>query len=216
MFGPAPEQSDEPAPVSARDRLAYEQAERVRTSQLATKPQPSDRIDKAKPWIVVGMVAVLALVGAILVLNLARGDDTTAKPTADPAPQTNTSSKPTTTSKPETSKPVETTPAIPQVEVGATNPLPIVPWGVTSELSQKFGSTSFNIPDGANLVLTSSLLDSFPDSCAAMRQEWGATRLEDGTFKVRKPAGSCKAAPELFDEIWGLTDAWVKTIRPAA
>lgn len=211
LFGSAPEESE---PVPARDRLAYEQAERVRTSQLTTKPQASSRVMGAKPWIIVGIVAVVALVGSILVVNIARGGDEAKPPTATQTQSPTTTSKPTTTAKPETTEPVKTTDSVPQVEVGATNVMPIGPWDATSQLSQKFGSTSFNIPDGVNLVLTSNLLDSFPESCAAMRQEWGATRLENGSYEVRKPATSCKAAPELYDEIWGLTAAWVKTIQP--
>lgn len=215
LFGSA---AEEPQPVPARERLAYEQAERVRTAQLVTKPVSTNRGSQAKPWIIVGLVAVLALVGSIMVVNMARGgDDTAAKPTTS-APQetTSTSSTPSDTPKPEKTdepKPDENT--VPSVEVGATNRLPIGPWNATSELSQKLGSTTFNIPDGVNLTLTSDLLNSFPEECADMRQAWGATLLENGSYEIRKPATRCAAAPELYDEVWGLVAAWIETITPA-
>ncbi|UOQ60151.1 hypothetical protein MUN76_14090 [Leucobacter rhizosphaerae] len=215
LFGPA---GEEPRPVPARDRLAYEQAERVRTAQLETKPESTNRIAKFRPWIIVGVVAVLALVGSIVMVNLARGGGDT---TATPAPTTtqptteNSPSTPATTEPTETDDPTPDPDEVPAVEVGPTNNMPIGPWNATSELSQKLGSTSFSIPDGSNLVLSSALLDSFPNECADMRTAWGATLLENGTYEVRKPATRCAAAPELYDEVWGLVAAWVTTIKPA-
>lgn len=215
LFGPA---GEEPRPVPARDRLAYEQAERVRTAQLETKPESTNRIAKFRPWIIVGVVAVLALVGSIVMVNLARGGGDT---TATPAPTTtqptteNSPSTPATTEPTETDDPTPDADEVPAVEVGPTNNMPIGPWNATSELSQKLGSTSFSIPDGSNLVLSSALLDSFPNECADMRTAWGATLLENGTYEVRKPATRCAAAPELYDEVWGLVAAWVTTIKPA-
>lgn len=215
LFGPA---GEEPRPVPARDRLAYEQAERVRTAQLETKPESTNRIAKFRPWIIVGVVAVLALVGSIVMVNLARGGGDT---TATPAPTTtqptteNSPSTPATTEPTETDDPAPDPDEVPAVEVGPTNNMPIGPWNATSELSQKLGSTSFSIPDGSNLVLSSALLDSFPNECADMRTAWGATLLENGTYEVRKPATRCAAAPELYDEVWGLVAAWVTTIKPA-
>ena len=215
LFGPA---GEEPRPVPARDRLAYEQAERVRTAQLETKPEPTNRIAKFRPWIIVGVVAVLALVGSIVMVNLARGGGdttvtpapTTTQPTTESSPST-----PATTEPTETDDPTPDADEVPAVEVGPTNNMPIGPWNATSELSQKLGSTSFSIPDGSNLVLSSALLDSFPNECADMRTAWGATLLENGTYEVRKPATRCAAAPELYDEVWGLVAAWVTTIKPA-
>lgn len=215
LFGPA---GEEPRPVPARDRLAYEQAERVRTAQLETKPESTNRDAKFRPWIIVGVVAVLALVGSIVMVNLARGGgDTTATPaptTTQPSTE-NSPSTPATTEPTETDDPTPDPDEVPTVEVGPTNNMPIGPWNATSELSQKLGSTSFSIPDGSNLVLSSALLDSFPNECADMRTAWGATLLENGTYEVRKPATRCAAAPELYDEVWGLVAAWVTTIKPA-
>lgn len=212
------------APVPARERLAYEQAERVRTSQLPASKRTSptdpddgsgDRAARAKPWIVVGIVAVLAIIASIVILNLARGPQETPQPTTEP----------TTTQTPQTSSPAtpddqdddddsdaDQPSGPPAVDVGPTYDMAIGPWNATSQISQRFGAVNFNIPDGVNLVLTSDLLSSFPDSCAAMRQGWGATKTATG-YEVLKPATRCTAAPELYDEVWGLTDAWVQTIR---
>lgn len=216
LFGPAEE---EPQPVPARERLAYEQAERVRTAQLATKSVQTSRMSKGKPWIIVGLVAVLALVGSIVVVNMARGgEDTTASPsTTAPTtrePSTTPATTPATTEPEETDEPTPDENKVPSVEVGETNRLPIGPWSAMSYLSQKLGSTTFNIPDGVNLTLSSDLLNSFPEECADMRQAWGATLLENGKFEIRKPATRCAAAPELYDEVWGLVAAWVETITP--
>ena len=216
LFGPG---GEEPKPVPARERLAFEQAERVRTAQLSTEPRRrgGDRAAQAKPWIVVGVVAVLALIASILVVNLARGGGE-PEPTAAPGTQA-----PTTTSRPTTSAPAETeTPEterpdedrVPSVDVGPTNRLDIPAWGVTAQLSAKFGMTSYSIPDNVNLVLDSPLINSLPDSCADMRDDWGITKQEDGTFTVRKPAQRCEAAPEVYDELWGLTAALVDSVKP--
>lgn len=188
---------------------------------------PAPRRDRgagAKPWIVVGIIAVVAIVVSIFVLNLVRGggSETNRSPEASTAAPTETSS-PTTGAEDDTDKADDddkekkdderNSDEPPEVEVGNTNTLPIGPWNATSELSQRFGSAYFSIPDNVNLTLTSDLLNSFPDSCADMRQEWGATKLDGGGYEVRKPAKTCEDAPELYDEVWGLTAAWVDTIE---
>lgn len=224
---------DTPEPVPARERLAQEQAERVRTAQMpaersatrstSTLPREEpkarpDRTAQAKPWIIVGIVAVVAILTSIIVLNMARGDDSAgAKPTPTSSPSA--SPKPTTTKpatpekeKPETEKPDEDKP--PVVDVGMTSPFPITQWGASSQWPGRLGAASYALsgPDNAELRLTGELFDSFPESCKAMRQEWGATRLADGSFEVAKPAAKCEAAPELYDEVWGLLHAWTETI----
>ncbi|GAA1598589.1 hypothetical protein [Leucobacter chromiireducens] len=224
LFGPADET---PEPVPARERLAYEQAERVRTAQLPAdrggawgdpgEPQ-RDRAAQAKPWIVVGIVALLAILASIVVVNIARGqgdaEPSTPKPTATEQPSTEQPDpKPTTpvTEKPETEKPDEDT--VPSVDVGPTSSFPIGPWNASSEWPQRLGAANFEIPDASHLKLSGELFNSFPESCAAMRGEWGATKLPDGKFEVAKPAATCEAAPELYDQVWGLLDAWVKSIK---
>lgn len=223
LFG-TPDETPEPVP--ARERLAYEQAERVRTAQFpaergavgrAQSEARTPRAQAAKPWIIVGVVAVLAIIGAIVVLNMARGQADPA-PTAAPTttPTTTPTTAPTTpstqpTEKPETEKPDED--EVPSVDVGDTIPFPIGPWNATSQWPQRLGGASFNIPTESDLRLTGDLFNSFPAECAAMRTEWGATKLANGSFEVAKPATKCAAAPELYDEVWGLLDAWVKTIK---
>lgn len=206
------------APVPARQRLAHEQAERVHTAQ---EQSPGNRgaTSSRLPWIIVGAVAIIAIIVSIVVVNVARGSDNA------PEANTNTTTTEPEATQPETPEPTPTTPEkpapeekpkdeVPSVEVGPTNVMLIGPWNATSQLSQRFGSASFVIPDNVNLELSSGLLDSFPESCKAMRTAWGATRLDDGTYQVRKPAESCAEAPELYDTVWGLTAAWVDTIKP--
>lgn len=205
------------APMSARQPLAREQAERVMAAQAA--PERRDR-RKITPWLVVGIVAVAAIVGSISVVNAVRGGDTEAAdttaetaPSATPKPQTPV--VPETPTEPEEKPEPEKKPSdeAPKVEVGPTNVLPIEAWSATSQLSARLGSTSYSIPDNVNLELTSDLLGSFPAGCGFAANAWGATRLDDGSFAVRKPAAICTEAPELYDEVWGLVAAWVDTIK---
>jgi len=218
LFGPQPE---EPKPVPARERLQQEQAERVRTAKLRTEPGPRDRASRAKPWIVVGLVAVVALVASILVVNLARaGGDadeagrqeapatSSARPSSD-ASDTGDAAAKDDAAKDDDAKDADEDDGVPAVDPGQTNTLDIPAWGVTSQLSAKFGSASYKIPDNVNLVLSSPLIDQLP--CDG---QWGVTRHDDGTYTVLKPAERCAAAPELYDEIWGLTAALVDSIEP--
>lgn len=203
-------------PMPARQRLAQEQEVRVRASQpaAAAAAARSDRAGRAKPWIVVGIIAVLAIVASITVVNLARGSgQDPASPTAGPS----TSEPAPQTTAPQTTDPEEETPTeepdedkVPKVDVGP-NPmaLPIPQLGVTSQLSSKFGSTQYRIENNnTEIHLDSPLISQLP--CEG---NWGAVRAENGKFEVLKPAERCAAAPELYDELWGLTDAWVKTIK---
>ncbi|SJN08059.1 hypothetical protein FM113_00675 [Leucobacter sp. 7(1)] len=222
-----------PEPVPARERLAHEQAERVRTAQLpaersatrSTSTLPRDdsdagrnRSSSAKPWIIVGIVAVVAILASIVVLNLARGGGDEPTPTAGPttqAPTTTEAPKPTPTpsEKPETDKPDEDEP--PAVDVGDTYGFPITQWNATSQWPVRLGGATYALSgaDNAELRLSGELFNSFPDACAAMRTEWGASRQPDGSFAVAKPASKCTAAPELYDEVWGLLNAWVGTMK---
>lgn len=216
LFGPQPE---EPKPVPARERLQQEQAERVRTAKLQTGQGPRDRGSRAKPWIVVGLVAVVALVASILVVNLARaGGDadeagqqktpttTSARPSSDATDADDPGSKDDDARDKDAE---DTDDGVPAVDPGQTNTLDIPAWGVTSQLSAKFGSASYKIPDNVNLVLSSPLIDQLP--CEG---QWGVTKQGDGSYAVLKPAERCAAAPELYDELWGLTAALVDSIEP--
>lgn len=214
LFG---QTSEHTQPVPARDRLAYEQGDRVRTAQLHTEPRSSARSIAAKPWIIVGAVAVLALIASILVVNLARGGgdgseastpaQTEAPATSEPTPT------PSASETPKKEDPEEKSDEVPKVDVGATNLLDIPDWGVTSQLSSKFGMTSYRL-EGNDLVLDSPLTNSLPEACADMRGAWGITKTSNGSFEVRKPATRCDAAPELYDELWGLAAAFAESVKP--
>lgn len=241
LFGPASSDAEPSQPVPARDRLAYEQAERVKTSPLPTKqktdasrlvePEPeakkpwasSDRAAQARPWIIVGLVTVVALIASIVVMNLARaGDEAAPSETAaeqSPAPTT-TSKAPTTTQnrdekKPEKDEKTDSANKPPAVDVGPTGDMNVPLWGITAQISGKFGWPQYEIRGEQLVLLGSPLIDQLPDSCAAMREQWGIERTAAGGYEVLKPAQRCAAAPELYDEIWGLTAAMVDTIQPA-
>ena len=235
LFGPAgQEEVGQTQPVPARERLAYEQAERVRTAQLPYASDGGggavasrDRSAQAKPWIIVGFIALIAIVVSIIVINALRGGEppvadgnstnTTTSQSATSTPPATQTEQPTTDSpKPEqTEKPEKPGDEPPVIDPGQTFTMPIGPWNATSQLSARFGATNFAIPDGTNLILSSDLLNQFPASCEAMSKQWGAKRLDDGTYEVLRPAGTCTENPALYDEVWGLTAAWVKTINPA-
>lgn len=237
LFGPAdadppaetrPVPSAEPRPVSARDRLSYEQSERVRTAQLSTEPggDGTRTAPKALPWIVVGAIAVIAIIVCIVLVNMARGGSgdenasnqeptASSAPSATPSPSSGTDDAADSDADADAAEEEDEDPnEVPAVDVGPTSTLDIPAWGVTSQLSQKFGTTSYVIPDSVNLQLSSPLINSLPDECAAMRTQWGVTQGADGTYSVLKPAERCEAAPELYDELWGLTDAFAKSVAP--
>nr|WP_245190137.1 hypothetical protein [Leucobacter exalbidus] len=207
-------------PMPARQRLAHEQAERIHTAHAPVSKRSGGSNTKALPWVIVGFVAVVAIIVSIFVVNIARGSESTPEATPDttettPAQPETPSTVPEALPEEDPEPKPEEKPKneAPEVEVGPTNMMPIGPWNATSDLSQRFGSASFYIPDGVNLELSSDLLNSFPASCADMSTAWGATKLDNGTFEVRKPAATCEAAPELYDEVWGLISAWVDSIK---
>ncbi|MHA3683640.1 hypothetical protein ACXR2W_05240 [Leucobacter sp. HY1908] len=214
---PAAEPVTAAAPMPARQRLAHEQAERVHTNQ-----GPTAKKKAPMPWIIVGAVAVVAIILSIVVVNVVRGAE--SAPQATPPSSNTTETTPQTpeatpdTEQPETPVKPEPEPEkkdeAPQVDVGEVTSMPIGPWNSASQISTRFGMVYYAIPDNVNLELTSELLSSFPEECAAMRTAWGATRLDDGTIQIRKPAESCAAAPELYNEVWGLVAAWIGTIQP--
>ena len=97
-----------------------------------TMPVPANRkgSGKALPWIVIGAIALLLLIGALIFVNLMTGDDTdqpaTPTPTATEEPPTTPSETPSETPTEEPS--VESTPTVteaPDVEVGNTGTMEI-------------------------------------------------------------------------------------------
>lgn len=202
-----------PPTVAMPEVHAEPEADYEKISVIGGEPKRG----RVVPWIIVGAGAVIALVAAIFIVGaLAGGGNDEPTPTAAPTVPTDEppSSNPTTQrpSTPATTTPTATpSPTVPQVEVGPTMTMRITQWNTQVELSQKLGLTaSYAIPDGVNLTLQTSLIDSLPSTCS---KDWGMTRRDDGTFEVFKPAERCEAAPEVYDELWGLMDAMVKSAR---
>lgn len=178
------------------------------------------------PWIIVAAGVVIALLGAFFVVNAltsgggSDGQQNTASESdgqggsgsdaTEPGTSTGTTGPSTTSSRPTTT---DSDDEVPHVEVGDTMNLQVTQWSVQVDMSQKLGLTaSYSIPDGANLELSSSLIDSYAAACPG--GQWGMTRVDDTHFEVLKPTQRCSAAPELYDELWGLMDAMVRTARP--
>lgn len=214
-------------PVPARERLSYEQAERVKTATLPTRQsarkakQPRARSEAdhpARPWVIVGIVAALALVGSAVIVNLVRADSTptAAAPTATrtPAPVPTPTQPTTPTADPGEQEPSDESDAPPKVDVGTTGNMDVPLWGIKAQISGKFQWPSYEIRGDDLVLLNSSLIDQLPASCAAMREQWGITKVSDSKFEVLRPATRCDEAPELYDELWGLTAAMVDSIKP--
>lgn len=179
----------------------------------------SGRKQRIIAWSVVAGILVLVGIGAVAIAIPAINNNAAPKPeptktteTAKPTPSpTKTSESPTPTPTP-----TET----PDVEVGPTTPLDVAPWGVTFDLSTKFGSTQWQIT-GNTLTMSNTLINSFPESCAALRTGWGVTKAEPparggvvigaNAYNLAKPSGTCPAASELYTQILGLTQAMVNS-----
>ena len=168
---------------------------------------------RALPWIIVAIVAVVAIAAALFIVGALRGGEDPAPAPAPTTSPTTSPSTPTTSPSPDVS-PTPTGDRPPEVEVGSTMLLNVPQWGISADLSSRFGQANYVIDANDRLVLTSSLTNSLPESCAAMRQEWGIQRVDGTRYEVLKPAQRCSAAPELYDELWGLTAAMVESIRP--
>lgn len=175
------------------------------------------------PWAIVGGGAAIALIASFVVVGAVTGGSNEEQvanlPATTEAPVVETPREPvedTTASEPEpvVAEEEEDDSKPPVVEVGPTMTLPVSQWAVTAELSSRFGQTFYSINTPDQLVLNSALIDSLPASCEAMRQQWGILRVDGNKYEVLKPADKCAAAPELYDELWGLTAAMVATVTP--
>ncbi|GAA1323547.1 hypothetical protein ACFSWE_09360 [Leucobacter albus] len=208
-----------PEPVSPRAR-----AQRSAPDDLQTRPVPAGgkRSVAALPWIIVGAVAAIALVGSLIVVNALRGDEAKPEPTSEaPAPQPSDTEEPETEApEPTTEKPV--TDEAPKVDVGP-NPIhmEISYANISVDSSQKLTRPQWQYIAGppVRVMFESGLMNSFPDSCAAMRSPelqspWGIEQGEDGKWTVVRPAGTCAADPELYDEVWGLMQAVADSVKP--
>lgn len=180
--------------------------------KIAVTGGKGDR-SKSLPWIIVGAGAAVAIIASLFVVNAMRGG---SEPAPVPPTTTTETSSPTsgqTTTSPGPTKPTPTSTAgqVPPVDVGPTMNMPVTQWNIQVDLSQRLGQTYYQL-EGDKLLLSTALIDSLPASCA--KQPWGMSKIAGGKFEVLKPTQKCAAAPELYDELWGLMDAMVKTARP--
>src|SRR5690606_6582635 len=137
-----------------------------------------ERSRRIVPWIVAGAGAVIALIAAVLIVFAVRGGDEAPAPTAAPQPTTEqpATEEPPTPNEEESPESTPSTPTPPPsdeppaVEVGNTGTMDIPAWGVTSQISAKFGWPRYTIDANNNLLLADgTLLPQFPDSCQEMR-----------------------------------------------
>lgn len=185
-----------------------------------TKPLPKQRQRSPHlvPWIVVGVVVIVALVASTLLVRYLR--PAASEPQTPPA-----ATKPSTPApapdadddaddpEKEPAKPAK--PKVPEVEVGNTFPLRITQWEKQVQISQKFGGVWYELRgDPVVAHLSAPLIDQLPEACADMRDEFGFTQNDDGSLGVLKPEATCDADPELYNEIWGLLDAAARTSEP--
>ncbi|MFC5337896.1 hypothetical protein [Leucobacter denitrificans] len=215
------------APVAASSQFAAPMQQRTAADELPTSPVPArgKGSRRALPWIIVGIVAVLMLIGAFIFVNAITGSDSEPEQTADaPTTQETPSEEPsevpseTPSETPSEEPPVDEAPA---VDVGTTFPMEISYAGITVDVSHQFTNVEWFYQAGPpeRVLIQSGLMNSFPDSCAAMRSPeglspWGLERAEDDTWTVVRPAGTCEAAPELYDQVWGLMQAMADSATP--
>lgn len=167
------------------------------------------------PWIVVGGVAILAILISIIMVNVTRSSNAEAEPAptsepvvVSPAPTNTASPKPTVEPEPEAD-------TAPTVDVGNTSEMRIDQWNAVTQVSGRFGALNY-VVEGETMRITSALTDSFPASCGpTMKTGWGVERVGGTTYQVVKPASKCADSPELYDQVWGLTQAMADAIKPA-
>lgn len=193
-------------------------------------PQPhepgSDDRGKQKliAWLVVAIIALAAIVVALIFIIPAFDGSENNKPTPSP---TQTTAQPTPSPTQTTQSPTPTpsptsTNDAPVVDPGTTSPMDVPFWKVTFAVSTKFGSTQYNIT-GNTLLIDNAMIQSFPESCAALRTGWGITKatppavngvvVAGVAYNIAKPSGTCAADPQLLNEVWGLTQAMVDSAK---
>lgn len=194
-------------------------------SEPETRPVPEvkKRSSAALPWIIVGAVAVVALVVALVFVNSLTNDSEEApKPTettSEPTTTAPTSEAPTEEPAPEPEEPTTAEP--PKVDVGETYPMDISYADISIVAPAKLNPNAWYVAgtDNDQVMFHSTLMGTFPESCADMRSvegksPWGIQREADGTWSVIRPTTSCAAAPELYDEVWGLLQSIADSATP--
>lgn len=226
---PAPTEAPTQAPAPMPTPVSAQPAQRVSltpqySSEPPTAPVPEikKRSGKALPWIIVGAVAVVALIVALVLVNNASGNSSES-----PAPSETTSEEPS--QEPTTDTPSEEpdsepeSPAAteaPKVDVGETYPLDISYAGISVVAPSKLNPNAWYVPGaGDEVMFHSTLMGTFPASCADMRSvegksPWGIQKQADGTWMAVRPATSCAAAPDLYNEVWGLVQSIADSATP--
>lgn len=197
-------------------------------SELPTQPVPagSKRLGRLLPWIIIGVVGIALLVGAIVLVNSMKGTDNEPTPTPTPEapvveePTTTPSEGPTEVETPEPSPEPEATEA-PEVTVSGTVDLDIGPAEISVAVPYELDPMQWYAPGGDTNLVTweSNLMNSFPDSCAAMRSPsmqspWGIEQDQAGKWIVVRPEGTCAEDPELYNQVWGLMQALADSAKP--
>lgn len=184
------------------------------------------------PWIIVVGGAIAALLAAFFIVSaITSGNEPSQPPAASPGDESETDGTNNgdaelgdsngnggTDSGSDSDEPAEPEPdvtepgtEVPPVEVGPTQSMDIGFWNTQVDVAHKIGlSVWFEIDAEQNLVLSSSLIDAYVAECGG---RWGMTRTDAGLV-VLKPAERCATQPEVYDELWGLMDAMVKSARP--
>lgn len=207
------------ANASSREELSREEP--------PTRPVPANRgrSGRALPWIVISAVALLLLIGALIFVNMMTGDDTETTPTPEPTATEEPPAPSETPSETPSEEPsIEPTPSAteaPDVEVGNTGTMEISYAGISVDFSYKLTDIQWFYQAGPpeRVMIETGLMNSFPDSCAAMRSPvgqspWGIEALDTGGWGVVRPEGTCAANPELYDEVWGLMQALADSAKP--
>ncbi|GAA3594374.1 hypothetical protein GCM10022198_17740 [Klugiella xanthotipulae] len=181
-----------------------------------------DRNSKAFPWMIVSIIALVAIVIAVFVVvivNGARSDEPEAVETTSVL-----TSAPVATSTPpavEEETPVNSD--VPEVEVGPTKSLAVSQWGVTFDYSTKLGAPAYSI-EGDTVLVDTALVQTLPESCAAARVGWGFSRTTaaDAThvnqvgeyyYGIAMPTSGCSEDSALFDELHGLYAALAASVH---
>lgn len=186
------------------------------------------------PWIVVGIIAVFALFGAGLFLSTLNSESAITSTAADDTDkavnnagaatdrdnsasysehETGSSTNSIDSSASSANSQSSSAQRAPEVTVGSTYQLEIAQWDKKLEVSSKLNGLRYELVDNntrANLSL--DLAQSLPESCAALRSQFGF-KLEGNKVKAIKPQATCPAAPEVYNEIWGLLEAAAKTAQ---
>ncbi|HUH53817.1 MAG TPA: hypothetical protein VLZ31_07260 [Microbacteriaceae bacterium] len=179
------------------------------------------------PWLVTGLIAIVALLIAVVVLNVSRGALNAEPEPAPPAVEEPSEAEPPASETPETSPEPESDPEPPvgdnpddaidtsHVVAGETYFLEVEwGWNISTEVPNKLIPWTYTIPDGVHLQLDSELINSLPASCEAQKNSWGLEKTEDGKIKAWSPQQMCEENQSLYTELLGLVRHMEETVKP--